>query len=105
MNHKPLIMLTNDDGIASPGLLALIRAVHALGDLLVVAPRHQQSAMSRSYVQQVGVTETHTLLVNGISLHAYSIEATPAQTVRHGLLRFAERMPDLLISGINYGEN
>ncbi|MEP7200447.1 MAG: 5'/3'-nucleotidase SurE, partial [Chloroflexota bacterium] len=99
------IMLTNDDGIASPGLRALIHATHDLGDLLVVAPRHQQSAMSRSYQATVGATETHTLAVNGVALVAYSVEATPAQAVRNGLLRFAPRKPDLLISGINYGEN
>ena len=98
-------MLTNDDGIASPGLLALIHAVGTLGELLVVAPRHQQSAMSRSYFREMGATETHQFEVDGTSLTAYSIEATPAQAVRNGLLRFAPRKPDLLISGINYGEN
>src|SRR5712691_10490342 len=105
MTHKPLIMLTNDDGIASPGLRALIHAVQPLGELLVVAPRHQQSATSRSYLQHIGETERHRLRVNGRTLIAYSIEVTPAQAVRHGLLRFAARKPHLLISGINYGEN
>ena len=105
MTDKPLIMLTNDDGIASPGLIALIHAIGSLGELLVVAPRHQQSAMSRSYLAKVGATETHTLEVDGKSLMTYSIEATPAQVVRNGLLRFAAHKPDLLISGINYGEN
>jgi 5'-nucleotidase len=98
-------MLTNDDGIASPGLLALIHALHPLGELLVVAPRHQQSATSRSHLQQVGATEHHLLDIAGVSLRTYSVEATPAQAVRNGLLRFAPRKPDLLISGINYGEN
>jgi 5'-nucleotidase len=98
-------MLTNDDGIASPGLLALIHAISSLGELLVVAPRHQQSAMSRSFQAQVGATETHNLTVDGANLLAYSIEASPAQAVRHGILRFARHKPDLLISGINYGEN
>jgi len=102
---QPLIMLTNDDGIASPGLLALIHAVHSLGDLLIVAPRHQQSAMSRSYLKQVGITETHVLNIAGTEHLAWALEASPAQAVRHGLLRFAPRKPDLLISGINYGEN
>ncbi len=102
---RPLIMLTNDDGIASPGLLALIRAVHPLGELLIVAPRYQQSATSRSYARQPGVTESRIISVDGLEFPAYAIEATPAQAVRHGLLRFAGRKPDLLISGINYGEN
>src|SRR5262245_50212585 len=98
-------MLSNDDGIASPGLIALIHAVGWLGELLVVAPRHQQSAMSRSYLAKVGATETHSMVVDGNTLLTYSVEATPAQAVRNGLLRFAARKPDLLISGINYGEN
>jgi 5'-nucleotidase len=105
LSDKPLIMLTNDDGIASPGLLALIHAVHALGDLLVVAPQFQQSATSRSYWQRPGLTEIRTLNIEGQELTAYSVDATPAQTVRHGVLRFAPRTPDLIISGINYGEN
>ncbi len=105
MANKPLIMLTNDDGIASPGLRALIQAVSPLGELLVVAPRHQQSAMSRSYLREIGATETHQFEVEGKLLTAYSVEATPAQAVRNGLLRFAPHKPDLLISGINYGEN
>ncbi len=105
VSNKPLIMLTNDDGIASPGLRALIHAMHTLGELLVVAPQQQQSAMSRSYWQRPGVTEMHTLNVNGTDLTAWAVDATPAQTVRNGLLRFAPRKPDLIISGINYGEN
>ncbi|MBI3732396.1 MAG: 5'/3'-nucleotidase SurE [Chloroflexi bacterium] len=98
-------MLSNDDGIESPGLHALVRAVHSLGELLVVAPRHQQSATSRSYAQAPGATETHTLRAGAKTITAWAIEATPAQAVMHGLLRFAARPPDLLISGINYGEN
>lgn len=98
-------MLTNDDGIASPGLLALLRAVRPLGDLLIVAPRHQQSGTGRSYVKNVGITETHLLQVDGTPVQAYSVEASPAQSVHIGLLLFAPRRPDLLISGINYGEN
>lgn len=105
MSNKPLIMLANDDGIASPGLLALIRAAKPLGDLLVVAPRHQQSGTGRSYVTNVGVTETHLLDVDGETVRAYSVEASPAQSVHYGLLLFAPRLPDLIISGINYGEN
>ncbi|MBI5876722.1 MAG: 5'/3'-nucleotidase SurE [Chloroflexi bacterium] len=105
MSNKPLIMLTNDDGIASPGLLALIRAARPLGDLLIVAPRHQQSGTGRSYVMKVGVTETHLLNVDGETVQAYSVEASPAQCVHIGLLVLTPRMPDLLISGINYGEN
>lgn len=105
VTNKPLILLTNDDGIASPGLLALIHAVHPLGELLVVAPRHQQSATGRSYLAKVGATEHHLLDIAGVSLRAYSVEATPAQAVHNGVLRFALRKPDLVISGINYGEN
>ena len=98
-------MLTNDDGIASPGLQALIHAVYHLGELLVVAPQFQQSAMSRSYWQRQGLTQIQTLNIDGHDLMAWAVDATPAQTVRNGILRFAPRLPDLIISGINYGEN
>ncbi len=51
---KPLILLTNDDGIHSPGLATAAEALHSLGDLLIVAPFEQQTSMGRSKTQQCG---------------------------------------------------
>jgi len=102
---RPLILVTNDDGIGSPGLLAALRAVRDLGEVWVVAPRVQQSGSGRSFpVHKVDVQES-VLAVDGIPVPAFSLDTSPAQAVRHGLLRFVPRQPDLTISGINYGEN
>ncbi len=107
MNSKsrPLILVTNDDGIGSPGLLAAVRCVLDLGEVWVVAPQVQQSGSGRSFpVHKVEVEES-TLVVDGNPVPAFALNTSPAQAVRNGLLRFVPRRPDLAISGINYGEN
>ncbi len=100
----PLILLTNDDGIASPGLRALVEAVADLGEVLVVAPRHQQSSTGRA-LGRVGPLQREALAANGHRVMAYSVEATPASAVRAGILLAARRPVSLVIAGINYGEN
>lgn len=101
---RPLILLTNDDGIASPGLLALALAVADLGEVLVVAPRHQQSSTGRA-LGRIGPLQREELATNGHPVTAYSVEATPASAVRAGILLVARRPVSLVIAGINYGEN
>ena len=107
MTRRPLILLTNDDGIQSPGLKAAVRAVMALGDLLVVAPATQQTAMGRSFTgRSDALLEPVDFTVEGRQIRAFACEGSPASVVRHGLLVLCrERLPDLVISGINYGEN
>jgi 5'-nucleotidase len=102
-----LILLTNDDGIHSPGLRAAVRAVLGLGDLLVVAPATQQTAMGRSFTGRSDATlEAVDFVVEGHRIRAYACEGSPASVVRHGLLVLCrERLPNLVVSGINYGEN
>lgn len=102
----PLIFVTNDDGIKSPGLLAAVRAVYDLGEVLVVAPHEQQTGMGRSMPNgSGGAIYRVDLRFGGIALEAYAVEGTPAQVVQHGVLELAPRRPALVISGINYGEN
>jgi 5'-nucleotidase len=101
---RPLILLTNDDGIASPGLHALARAVADLGDVIVVAPRHQQSSTGRA-LGPIGPLRPERIPTDGHLVTAYSVEATPASAVRAGVLLAAQRPVTLLIAGINYGEN
>ncbi len=107
MNSKtrPLILVTNDDGIGSPGLLAAARSVLDLGEVWVVAPRVQQSGSSRSFPVHNAEVQESTLAIDGISVPAYALDTSPSQAVRHGLLCFLPRLPDLTVSGINYGEN
>lgn len=104
---KPLFLITNDDGVLSPGLKAAAEAVQLFGDLLIVAPISQQTGMGRSFPRtaDVGIIEKVTLDVNGIETTAYGIHGSPAQAVAYGVLELAGRKPDFCISGINYGEN
>lgn len=107
MSTRPLLFLTNDDGIASPGLAAAVRAVRGLGELLIVAPSTQQTAMGRSFRgQRDGKLEPTVLEVDGHLIPAFHAEGSPATVVRHALqILCRERLPDLVLSGINYGEN
>jgi 5'-nucleotidase len=100
-------MITNDDGVKSPGLLASIRALMELGNLLVVAPASPQSSMGRSFGVGPGrgvITEV-TLDVDGRNVPAYSVAGPPALVVAHALTELTSRLPAVCVSGINYGEN
>ena len=104
---RPLILVTNDDGLHSPGLQAAAEAVSDLGDLLIVAPATQQTSMSRAFVtgDDIGAIIRHELQVAGRTVPGYSVVGSPVVAVTHALLELADRTPDLCISGINYGEN
>lgn len=100
------ILLTNDDGIRSPGLWTAARALSELGFVHVVAPRDQFSGAGRSLpITSDGLIEERALLVNGKRWTVYSVGGTPAQTVLHAVLEILPDRPDLVVSGINYGEN
>lgn len=107
MAMKPQILITNDDGILSPGLLAAAEAVYDLGDLLIVAPRSQQTAMSRSLPSgpNVGIIEEVTLTVSGQPTCAFAVHGSPSLCVVHAVYELSKTIPALCISGINYGEN
>ena len=102
-----LILITNDDGVWSPGLLAAAEAVAGLGDLLIAAPRFQQTGMSRALSggDSAGIIEESTVVIQGKRHPAYGIHASPALAVVYAVLELTPRLPDLCISGINYGEN
>ncbi len=103
---RALILLTNDDGIESPGLWAAVEVVSGIGDPLVVAPRVQQSGMGRSLpVTSEGRIYQQSRTINGTEVVVYAVDGTPAQAVQHGVLELAPRLPSLIVSGINYGEN
>ncbi len=103
---KPRILLTNDDGIASPGIVAAARALLSLGEVLVVAPSRQQTSMGRAYTGAPEARfEPASFTVDGVSVQAYACDASPAAVVRHALLVFPDFAPSLVVAGINYGEN
>ncbi|MBN1149348.1 MAG: 5'/3'-nucleotidase SurE [Anaerolineales bacterium] len=103
---KPDILLTNDDGIRSPGLWAAAEALSALGFVHVVAPREQFSGAGRSLPNNSdGVIQAQEVHIHGQPWQVYSVGGAPAQAVLHAALEILPRLPDLLVSGINYGEN
>ncbi len=100
------ILLTNDDGIDSPGLWAAAEALSSLGYVHVVAPRDQYSGAGRSLPSiSDGIIQERQLNVHGQQWTVYSVGGSPAQAVLHGVLEITPRRPDLVVSGINYGEN
>ena len=100
---KPLILITNDDGVASRGLQHLATIAQEYGEVVVMAPDHNASGVSTS------ITCTRPLRVNKISesegIATYSCDGTPADCIKMGLEYFCSRQPDLVLSGINYGSN
>lgn len=105
-DDKIQILLTNDDGIASPGLWAAAEALSTIGYVHVVAPREQASGAGRSLPSTSdGVIHPETMTVGGKEWTVYAVGGTPAQAVLHGVLEILPRRPDLVVSGINYGEN
>lgn len=104
---RPLILITNDDGIGSPGIRAAVRAAGGLGDIIVSAPAVQQSGMGRSFPREkdTGIIDSEDMVLDGKKIQAYGVHGSPALAVAHAVMELSERKPDLCISGINYGEN
>lgn len=98
------ILITNDDGIDSDGIVRLARAAKDFGEVWVVAPDGQRSAMSHSITlrHSVEVWECD-FPVPGV--HAYACDGKPADCVRIGVLNIVPGKPDHIFSGINYGYN
>ncbi|NPV86580.1 MAG: 5'/3'-nucleotidase SurE [Anaerolineae bacterium] len=106
MKTKAQILLTNDDGIESPGLWAAARALSAVGYVTVAAPREQTSASGRSLpLSSDGKIEIRKLQIGNQEWDTFAIGGTPAQAVLHAVLEIMPQRPDLVVSGINYGEN
>lgn len=102
--RKPLILVTNDDGITAPGIRALIDVMSKIGDVLVVAPDKPQSAMGHA------ITINSTLYLNKISAEdaavtEYSCSGTPVDCVKLAVNEILKKKPDLCVSGVNHGSN
>lgn len=103
---KKQILLTNDDGIRSPGLWAAAQALSQIGFVTVAAPRQQSSGMGRSLPgTSDGIIREERIQINSQEWVVYAVEGSPAQATQHGLLEIMPVRPDLVVSGINYGEN
>jgi 5'-nucleotidase len=101
-----LILLTNDDGVDSPGLWAAASGLAPLGELVVVAPLAQCTSVGRAMPPTYsGRIERRTIGLNGSTWNAYAVDASPALAVQHAALEILPRRPDLVVAGINFGEN
>jgi 5'-nucleotidase len=101
---KPLrILVANDDGYQAPGLLALVDSLVTIGNLFVAAPLEQQSGTGHgiSFRDPIRVLE----LGNQYGIEWYAIDATPATVVRVALSALMDSLPDLVVSGVNTGDN
>nr|WP_315189299.1 5'/3'-nucleotidase SurE [uncultured Flavobacterium sp.] len=101
---RPVILVTNDDGVSAPGIRALIEVMSEIGDVVVVAPDKPQSAMGHA------ITINSTLYLNKISkdtdtITEYSCSGTPVDCVKLAVNEILKRKPDLCVSGINHGSN
>lgn len=107
MNAKrKQILLTNDDSIKSPGLWAAAEALSTLGFVTIAAPREQASGMGRSMPSSSdGKITTTELHIGDQVWEVFAVGGTPTQTVQHAILEILPVKPDLVVSGINYGEN
>ncbi len=97
------ILVTNDDGYSAPGLRAIAEALKPLGEVIVAAPAQNQSGKGHSIVTSDPILVFERRQTNGVIW--YAIEATPATTARLALDKLMPRKPDLVVSGINRGEN
>ncbi len=98
------ILITNDDGIGSDGIIRLAEAARQFGEIWVVAPEKQCSAASHSITLRHSVEILpHDFPVDGV--YAFSCTGTPADCVRVGSLSIMKERPDAVLSGINYGYN
>ena len=100
---RPLILISNDDGYQSRGLAALIEAVRELGDVFVVAPDGPRSGASCSIVSDVPISYRHIRSEEGVKVYACS--GTPCLCVKMALDQMMMRRPDLVVAGINHGNN
>ena len=98
------ILITNDDGIQSPGLIRLAEAASALGKVWVIAPDSQRSAQSHSITVRHPV-DLHPVALPVAGVQAFTCSGTPADCVRIGIAHLLKERPDWVLSGINEGYN
>lgn len=105
MKKRPLILITNDDGITAPGLRTLIKVMQTIGDIVVVAPDSPQSGMGHAVTVNSTLFCTETTPPNGMLHKEYSCSGTPVDCVKMAVNEILKRKPDLCVSGINHGSN
>lgn len=105
-NEEPIILVSNDDGIGAPGIVALAASVAPLGRVFVVAPATEQSAVGHAITVRNPVRAHEWRFPEGIEVEAaYAVTGTPADSVKLAVNQLLPRKPDLVLSGINRGPN
>jgi 5'-nucleotidase len=97
------ILVTNDDGVRAPGLIALATALRTVGDVTVIAPAENQSAKSHSLTQADPIYVDSVTWADGTA--ATAVSATPATCVKVAIASLMPQRPDIVVSGINPGYN
>lgn len=102
---KPLILVTNDDGITAPGIRHLIKIMKTIGDVVVVAPDSPQSGMGHAITISDNLYCDPVTIDKYSKVKEYSCSGTPADCVKIATQEILKRKPDLCVSGINHGSN
>jgi len=103
MSERPLILVTNDDGIHAKGLLELIDVMYFFGEVVVISPEASMSGMSNAITVDRPLRATKVKDMNGVT--AYKCNGTPVDCVKLGFNHLLDRTPDYVVSGINHGSN
>lgn len=105
-NQKPLILVSNDDGITAKGIRELVEAMTLLGEVIVVAPDSPQSGMGHAITIHMPLKVRKSDIFKDLGVEAYECSGTPADCVKLAKFHlFENRTPDLVVSGINHGSN
>lgn len=104
MTKRPLILVTNDDGITAPGIRHLIKIMNEIGDVVVVAPDSPQSGKGHAVTLDSTLYVFERVIDSG-NQKEYSCSGTPADCVKIAKHEILKRTPDLCVSGINHGSN
>lgn len=100
---KPLILVTNDDGITAKGIKSLVEVMQSFGEVVVVAPDKPQSGMGHAITINNPLRIAKSNIFEGVE--AYTTSGTPVDCVKLGIYKLLKRKPDLIVSGINHGAN
>jgi 5'-nucleotidase len=104
MQKRPLILVTNDDGIMAPGIRTLISVMNEIGDVVVIAPDSPQSGMGHAITLDSTIYCDAVTNDEGVQLE-YRCSGTPADCVKMAISEILNKKPDLCVSGINHGSN
>ena len=103
MKQKPVILITNDDGINAPGIRKLISIVKNMGEIIVIGSEYPMSGMAHAVTIQNPLRVR--LVTSKPNYTEYLTTGTPADNVKLGKHKLSNKVPDLILSGINHGSN